>query len=61
LVDAEGTRFNNALFQTPTLSAGVLKIQVCFIDFMRFDGGEHVDQVGLIQAKRLQQKAAGNV
>ena len=61
LVDAERPRFDNALFQTPAFGAGVLEIQVCFIDFVRFDSRERVDQVGLVQAKRLEQKAAGNV
>ena len=53
LVDAEGTGFDNALLQTPAFGTGVLKVQISFINLVRFDFGQCFGQVGFVQTKRL--------
>ena len=48
LVDAEAAGFDNAFFQTPTFGAGVLEIQVGFVDAVGFDFGQHPPEVGFV-------------
>jgi hypothetical protein len=60
LVDAEGAGFDDALFQTPTLRAGGLKIQIGVIDLVLGDLGQGALQVAFIQTKRREQDVMRN-
>ena len=48
LVDAEAAGFDDAFFQAPTFGAGVLEIQVGFVDAVGFDFGQHPPEVGFV-------------
>ena len=57
LVYAERAGFHNALFQTPALRAGVLKIQICIVYAVGAYGRQSLRQMALIQAVRREQQA----
>jgi hypothetical protein len=59
LVDAETARFHDALFQTPPLSTGVLKVQIGIVNLVGSDGTQGFGQMGFVQAKRLEQQGSG--
>ena len=60
LVNAEGARFDNALFQAPAFAAGVLKVKVCVVHAIRRNFAEGAAQMSLAQSERRQQEFVGN-